>query len=292
MALRADISNLLRQGGKIYISTNYDPDTMVYDAPTNANLDANIALIEGDNTFEQIAYFQNFNVSHTREDEQTTIFDDCDKGQLTSARFVPNFNFDLFGVNNFDLMQLIMSTAYLTVAGTPVVGATQDIVNPSGYLDFYKIANQNFDGSAVVVTAVSGSVDGALTLTTDYLIVQDGNGVYGIQFVSGGNITTLTQTFTITYNYTPAQSENIGYRSNAISIPKVLFKFVSCEDPFTDAGIDKLKTNTVYITNSFLNSDYVENFTNLAQQELQSSSLTFTVEKGGDYYHRKAVVNA
>jgi hypothetical protein len=67
---------------------------------------------------------------------------------------------------------------------------------------------------------------------------------------------------------------------------------VSCEDTFEDAGVTKLKTNTVYITKAFLNSEYVENFTNLAQQELQSSSLTFTVDKSGDYYHKKAIVDA
>ena len=75
----SDISNLLRVSGKIYISTNYDEDTMVYSAPTNANLATNMALIESQNTFETLAYFQNFNVSHTKADDQTTIFDDCDK---------------------------------------------------------------------------------------------------------------------------------------------------------------------------------------------------------------------
>lgn len=288
----SDISNLLRVSGNVYISTNYDPETMVYNAPTNANLATNMALIESQNTFEKIAYFQNFNVSHTKADDQTTVFDDCDKSSLVSARFVPGFNFDLFGVNNFDLMQLILNTRLLNVAGTLVSGAIQTIVNPSGYLNFYPIANQNFDGSAITVTSITGSVDGLLVVSTDYNVVTNGLGVYGVEFISGGAITTLTQTFTIVYNYTPAASENIGYRSQAISIPKVLFKFVSCEDSFDDAGVEKLKTNTVYITQAFLDSDYVENFTNLAQQELQSSSLTFSVDKGGDYYHKKAIVNA
>jgi hypothetical protein len=183
--MATDVDKLLRQGGKIYISTNYDENTFTYSQPTDTNLDTNIALIESQNTFQALAYFQNFNVNHAREDEQTTIFDDCDKGSEVSARFTPSFNYDLFGVNDFPLMRLILNTALLNVAGTLVTGATQDIVNPSAYLNFYPIANQNFDGSIISITSITGSVDGAIVAGTDYNEITNGLGIYGVEFISG-----------------------------------------------------------------------------------------------------------
>ena len=50
---------------------------------------------------------------------------------------------------------------------------------------FIPIANQNFDGSAITVNSVTGSTDGALVAGTDYEVVTDENGVYGIQLISG-----------------------------------------------------------------------------------------------------------
>jgi len=285
------VTDLLRVAGVIDLSTTYTT-SQSYDAPTATNIDQIIADIEAQNTFERLCYFQNFNATHTNEDEQETIFDDCDLGSIVSSRLTPNFNFDLFGVNNIANMARILGIPQQNVAGVLVAGATQDVVNPAAFLQFIKIANQNFDLSTVVVNSVTGSIDGALVLGTDYDVILNAAGETGIQLISGGAITTLTQTFTINYDYTPAAASNLGYDSQARSKAFQLLRFTSCEDFFDDAGVAKKKVNTLYVVRAYLNSDYVEPFTNLANGEIQSASLTFTGDKGSIYVHKQEIVNA
>lgn len=286
------VSELLRTGGILEIATDYDVFADSQACPDGTNNDAGATFYDSTYTYERLAYFQNFNVTHTNEDEQETSFDDCDLQSNITSRLTPSFNFDLFGVNNIDNMARILGASVENVAGTPVVGATQDVVNPSAFLQFILIANQNGDGSAVSVTTVVGSVDGALVAGTDYDVVQDASGKYGIQLISGGAITTLTQTFTITYDYTPNASRVLGYCSQAKAKPFQLLRFVSCVDTFEEGGVTKNKVNYVYLTAAFLNSDYTENFVDLANGELTAASLTFTGDKNSKYYHRQEIVNA
>jgi hypothetical protein len=85
-------------------------------------------------------------------------------------------------------------------AGTPVSNATQDLTF-TGYVH-QDIEHQNYDGGAITVNSVTGSFDGLLTVTDDYTVTESG-GNYGITPVEGANITTLEQTFSIDYDYTP-----------------------------------------------------------------------------------------
>lgn len=288
-----EITRLLRQGWLLYIASNYDPDSDTLAKPSDTNMVSSIATIEGSYTFHKLAYFQNFSVNHAREDEQTTQFDDCDKASSISARFTPSFNMDLFWVNDFDLMKLIMSTAMQNVSGTLVTWATQSMWGVGGeYSVFYPIANQNYNGATISITSLATTTPVYVLISwTDYELVES-NGVWGIVFLNSGNYSVTNTTIVLTYDYTPKASSIIGYRSEAIATPLNLFKFVSCDDPYQDNNVDKLKTNTVYITKSFLNSEYVEAFANLANGELKSAGLTFTVDKWWNYYHKKATVNA
>lgn len=104
-----------------------------------------------------------------------------------------------------------------TVAGSPVTGATQAFVNPSAYLTLLEIENQNSDLTLLTVTSVVGSTDGALVANTNYVLVKWPNGKTNIYFKSGGAITTLTQTFTVTYNYTPAASKKFTFTDNGVA---------------------------------------------------------------------------
>lgn len=289
----ASVWDQLRTWGLIFYSPNYDSSTDAIPTPdaTWSNHADIQSFIEATYTFDNIAFFQNFNANHAQEDEQETRFDDCSGApSAISSRLTPSFNFDLFGVNNMSVMANLLWVNVQNVASAPVAWATQDVVNPSAFLMFIPIANQNFDGSAITVNSVTGSTDGALVAGTDYEVVTDENGVYGIQLISGWAITVLTQTFTINYDYTPAASEILSYSSVSRQKPFGLYKFVSCEDFYTEAGVAKTKVNTLYVSQAFLDSDYTENFVNTTNNELQPSATTLTGDQNSIYLHTKAVV--
>ena len=101
---------------------------------------------------------------------------------------------------------------YIKPAGTLVSGEKQNMV----FADYIHqdIENQNYDGSIITVNSVTGSINGLLTVTTDYTVSLSG-GKYGITPVSGGNISTLEeQTFEVDYDYTPVASAETVYNRN------------------------------------------------------------------------------
>jgi len=139
-----------------------------------------------------------------------------------------------------DVLDKILPTSKISVAWTLVSGATQDVLADAvAYWDFVKIGNQNWDGSALTVNSVTGSVDWALTLTTDYTVEANSDGVYWIKLVSGGTITTLTQVFTINYDYTPNAATMNYLIKEGIEIPRLVVKIKAMYTP-TKYKIDYL----------------------------------------------------
>jgi hypothetical protein len=111
------------------------------------------------------------------------------------------------------------------IAGALVSGATQTVDSGDwGYDKFVKIENQNGDGSAITVNSVTGGTDGALVLTTDYVVGQNNFDEYGIYLKSGGNITTLSQDLVIDYDYTPTAKQQIDTGGFDGEIPKFQMK--------------------------------------------------------------------
>lgn len=103
-----------------------------------------------------------------------------------------------------------------TVAGTAVTWATQAIVNPTA-LQLVEIENQNHDLVLLTVASVSGSVAWSLTVGTDYVLVKWPSGKTNIYFKTGGAISSMTQTFTVTYGYTPAASVKLAFSASGIA---------------------------------------------------------------------------
>lgn len=95
-----------------------------------------------------------------------------------------------------------------STAGSLVSGATQVVASPLVPNEWTEITGQNASGLQPTINSVTGSVDGALTLNDDFHIVKNPNtGKWGIIFNTvaiGPTLTTLVQTATINYDYTPA----------------------------------------------------------------------------------------
>lgn len=133
--------------------------------------------------------------------------------------------FDLAEINFDNLATLDAGLVNLTtVAGTPVSNTTQVFAaNSLAYETFQEIEHQNGDGSALNVDSVTGSVDGALSADVDFHVVSV-NGVYGIivHHTGSGGVTTLNQTFTVQYDYTPNASKKITFNDLGSKTLKVI----------------------------------------------------------------------
>jgi len=159
-----------------------------------------------------------------KADDTGTVF----KGYIPEVRFEGSFleNADR------DLIKLLLGGSSSNVAGALVAGATQVIANPFVAGKFYPITNQNGSGAALVVNSVTGGTDGALTVNDDF-IVTEVNGIYGIVLntvAGGGTLTTLAQTITINYDYTPNTREDLTFPLTFTEVPRIYAK-ITCTDP-------------------------------------------------------------
>jgi hypothetical protein len=108
------------------------------------------------------------------------------------------------------LFKGLVTLASIAGSSTPVSG---EVIGASGswaYLQPMWFAQQ--DGTQVVPTSITatGSVDGLLTVNTNYFVVQDaGTKKWGIYIKSGGGVTTLNQNITVTYTSTPASAKTV-----------------------------------------------------------------------------------
>ncbi len=100
---------------------------------------------------------------------------------------------------------------YSTVAGTPVSGYSQVVASGTwNYEKFIPFDKQNGSGAKITPTSVTGSVDGALVLDTDYFLVKSPVGAWGLYIIDSATLTTEVQDITIVYDYTPAASKKLS----------------------------------------------------------------------------------
>lgn len=109
----------------------------------------------------------------------------------------------------------------VAVAGTPVTGATQSVgANTKAFNELIVIENQMGNGNAPSITSVVGSVDGALVANTDFFLLENSDGKWGIIIVDSATVTTMNQSFVITYDYTPNASKKITFNTTGQKLGK------------------------------------------------------------------------
>lgn len=141
-----------------------------------------------------------------------------------------------------------------SVAGSLVSGASQVIASPFVANTFYELEHQNASGLVPTINSVTGGTDGALTVNDDYHVLQNPvNGNWGIilnTVAGGGTITTLTQTITINYDYTPAAALTLVGGTNQTATNR----YVKIVGPSEDS--DSV-TRTVELASAVASSDMV-----------------------------------
>lgn len=121
------------------------------------------------------------------------------------------------GMIEFDQIQMLNEAARAIMRGTldtitnvpasAVTGATQTVFSGSwGYNTFEPIDHQNGAGTVISITSVTGSTNGVLVAGTDYFVVKNDDGIYGIMVVDSATVTTIAQNLAIVYDYTPNAS--------------------------------------------------------------------------------------
>lgn len=239
--------------------------------------------------YATVGHIRGFSVTHTKENETIINAENCGAGEL--ARLVqktPKFTWTWLELNNRAVFDKLLWLDSLSVASTPVTGAT--FVVPTGftYNKFYALNHQNGDGSAPTITSVVGSVNAwPLVAGTDYVLVNQG-GVYGVIILDSADVTTTAQTITVTYNYTPSASTLDGYNVNKTGLNYVLCKFVSCKNQINDTQAIQ---DTIYIIKAVIDGDVVEGYVDMANQtELAGSEISLIGVLGGWYLKDKATV--
>lgn len=117
---------------------------------------------------------------------------------------------------------------YTTIPGTLVSDASQVVASGAWEFNkFIQIANQNGNGSIIQIDAtghvdVSGSVDGPLVAGSDFEMVKDNAGKWGIIVKDSATVTTEAQILTITYDYTPAATKRLSSGGLKTISPKVV----------------------------------------------------------------------
>jgi len=178
---------------------------------------------------------------------------------------------------DIDTMELLLGGSKTSVTGAAVSGATQEFGSPIEYGVFCELDGQNADGSAPTITSVVGSVDGALTAGTDYNVVENSTkGTrYGVSFVSGGNITTVDQTITVTYDYTPNAAEVLELTAGVVTLPEFSVRVIAL-DPN-----DENKVKFIKLAKATFTSEYGIQFVNAVRAGgLDGTSFKFTSVKG------------
>ena len=157
--------------------------------------------------------------------------------------------FQIFELKNETLVSLLKGLVTPTsTAGTLVTGATQAIVGGTTAVtsQSWALDKQNASGLSQSITSVVGSTDGTLTVNTNYRQVLLTDGRWGILIFTGGAVTTMNQTFTITYNYTPAVTK--GFK--AIGSGQIPARYIRLTSTAEDG-----KNKVVNIPNAKLSGD-------------------------------------
>lgn len=210
-------------------------------------------------------------------DDTGTVY----KGATPEGRFEGSFleNADR------DLIALLMGGTPTDTAGTLVTGATQTLLSGSWAVNtFYPITNQNGNGSAITVSSVVGSVDGAFAANDDYdIVIKDG--IYGIVFQdlgSSGTSATIAQNVVITYNYTPNATENLAVPFTFREDPRLVAKIVA-----TDGS----NTRTIILTDCTFEGTFGLEFLDVVEAgDLAGTTFVLKGTKGSQLTYQNQII--
>ena len=124
---------------------------------------------------------------------------------------------------------------YTAIAGTPVAGATQTIDGTGkAFEQLLVVENQNYDLSTLTINSVDAVTDAAtLVLGTDYRVQLNAQGETCIAIIDSATVTTMSQDFTVDYDYTPSSGKKITAGTSSVN----LTRFIARLRHYTDVAL-------------------------------------------------------
>jgi len=130
------------------------------------------------------------------------------------------------------ILRGVLDTVGTPVAGSLVSGYSQVVAAGSwNYNKFIRFTYQNGSKAIITPTSVTLGTDGALTVITDFAIVEQspGSGIWGIVIEDSTKVTTENQSCTIVYNYTPYASQTI-YSGGKTALPYFMLRATNTDE--------------------------------------------------------------
>lgn len=217
-----------------------------------------------------IANFDNAaNQVDIKADDTGTVF----KGFLPEVRIEGSFleNCDR------DLIDLLLGGTPSDVAGSIVNNHQQVVASGSwGFNTFIEFDKQDGDGTAPAIDSVVGATDGALVLNTDYMLVKNTYGKWGIIIIDSATVTTIAQNVTIQFDYTPNAAENITIPVTFTESPR-LYVRITAEDADGNERI-------IILDDASFEGVYGLEFLDVVEAgDLAGTTFTFKANKGSNF---------
>jgi hypothetical protein len=174
--------NLLDRAGLFYLATEYPTNGSVTRPDGDGtNEDESIDEMAAYN-FENAGWFTDAQVSLTLENEKVKESDACNNEEIdNSVDVIPTFTITLQEMGNIDLLAKMMGLQVQVTPVTPKVGLSMT-KTVNDFNSFAKVVDfkENTAGS---ITSITGSVDGLLTVVTDYTLTFGADGSVGFDLL-------------------------------------------------------------------------------------------------------------
>ncbi|MDB5344264.1 MAG: hypothetical protein JWP89_2641 [Schlesneria sp.] len=173
------------------------------------------------------------NIKFTSE-PVTTVVNSDNRGEIIRKSRMPGkVEAELLEPGDADTLENIFKGLIVKSSNAASVVNNHPQVVASGawsYNKFIPFEFQNGDGSAITPDSVTAGTNGALVSETDYFIGRDGDGTRGIFIKDSATVTTLSQTITIVFDYTPAASKVLTGGTNQTAVPRYIKIVAPSED--------------------------------------------------------------
>jgi len=166
--------------------------------------------------------------------------------QIRNMRITGGFtlwNLDPAGIEklgNGIFTKVVTDTTPITTGDNQVIASGDWAYGVTMPLVFTKLGT-NYKATAVTLTSVTGSVDGALAENVDYFIHPDENSPsgYSISFIDSADITTLVQNITIVFaSFTPVASTKLYAGQSTATLTSYALQIIHTDDNGKTRGIE------------------------------------------------------
>lgn len=266
-------TNVQYTAAKVFVA-KFDPEsTAALNIPArtitseNDNVSAVIAYLESNWTFERMAGFKNVQISDTFENEVTDEVDDCDiQERQKRAEIISQFTGDWLTTLDLSVLEILLGYGFSSETGAPVVGEVYTLTANSWEQDtWYRLPYQHHDAQGNIIAPATLAVTAdavGITVGTDYVIVDNGYGEFGIVIQ---NTQATTKEIVVTYDHTTITASFGGFEFGTIIQPYMILKIETCPD-------ENGKIHFYYMTKVSLSGSLDTSF--ISQGEVPLSSIT------------------